>query len=90
VNNIFAGDGKVLSGSGMMTSNLISNAPGMFDMTNFDCRLTAISPARDAGSIPGTVNGVDLTPRYHYVHRSNRESRLAAGTIDIGAYEYSP
>ncbi len=90
VNNIFAGNGKVLSGSGMMTSNLISNAPGMFDMTNFDYRLTAISPARDAGSIPGTVNGVDLTPRYHYVHRSNREPRPAAGTIDIGAYEYSP
>ena len=73
----------------MMTSNLIPNVPDMFDMTNFDYRLTATSPARDAGSIPGTVNGVDLMPRYHYVHRSNRESRPAAATIDIGAYEYS-
>ncbi len=90
MNNIFAGDSEVLIGPGTLTTNLVSNAPGLVDMTNFDYRLTAASPARDAGSSAGAVNGVDLTPVYHYVHRSSRESRPVSGTIDIGAYEYSP
>jgi hypothetical protein len=90
INNIFSGNGTVLSGPGTLVSNLVSNAPGLVNISAFDYRLTAASPARDAGSNPGSVNGFDLTPIYEYVHVAGQKARPRIGGIDIGAYEYSP
>lgn len=90
VNNIFSGGGAVLSGPGTLTTNLVSNTPGLVDIAGFDYRLTASSPARDAGSDPGTGAGVSLRPTSQYVHPLGRMDRPTAGPIDIGADEYSP
>lgn len=90
INNIFVGNGKVLSGSATFTTNLTTNTPSLADITNYNFRLTVDSPARDAGSNPGSVNGVDLFPRYQYSHKAGREPRTISGGIDIGAYEYTP
>lgn len=90
VNNIFSGNGTVLSGPGTLVSNLVSNTPGLASITGFDYRLTAASSARDAGTSPGSVNGFDLTPVHEYVHPAGQKQRARSGNIDIGAYEYSP
>ncbi len=90
VNNIFSGNGKVLSGPGTLTTNLVSNNPGLVNIVGFDYRPTAASAGRDAGSDPGTVNGFSLLPVNQYRHKAGTEARPTAGSIDIGAYEYVP
>lgn len=90
VNNIFSGNGKVLSGPGALTTNLVSNNPGLVNIVGFDYRLTAASAARDSGSNPGSVNGFSLMPVNQYQHKASTEARPVAGNIDIGAYEYMP
>jgi hypothetical protein len=89
VNNLFVGPGTVPSGAGVTsTNNLATNNPGLVDRTNFDYHLTSASPARDAGTAPGTAGTVSLTPTSQYVHPISREDRPVNGTIDIGAYEF--
>lgn len=87
INNIFAGPGTVLSGTGTQTTNLASSSPGLVNASGYDYRLTATSPALNAGSNPGTGGGYNLTPVYQYVHPLNREARTANGAPDLGAYE---
>jgi hypothetical protein len=61
------------------------------DRAGFDYRLTAGSPAINAGTDPGLVGGVSLVPTYQYRHTARRDKRTTAGgTIDVGAYEYAP
>jgi hypothetical protein len=95
VNNIFSGAGSVPSGVGITsTTNLVADIPskpasGLVDKTNFDYHLTSTSPARDAGSDPGTAASVSLTPTSQYVHPTDRQDRTINGpAIDIGAYEF--
>jgi hypothetical protein len=91
VNNIFAGGGGGVpanSGALAVANNLISSAPGLVDAANFDYHLTSTSPARDAGTNPGTAGTVSLSPTSQYVQPTNREDRPVNGTIDIGAYEF--
>jgi hypothetical protein len=89
VNNIVVGNGSVPSGTGITsTTNLFSNTPGLVDRTNFDYHLTSGSPARDAGSDPGSVGAVSLVPTSQYVQPIGRENRPVNGVIDIGAYEF--
>lgn len=92
VNNIFSGGGTVLSGPGTLTTNLVSNSPGLVDIANYDYQLTAAATgAIDQGSDPGlSSTGFDLTPTSEYVHPSNRRDRPVDGSIDIGAYEFVP
>jgi hypothetical protein len=91
INNLCVGCGAILSGpSANMTSNLQTTAAGLVGIDTYDYRLTGVSPARDAGSAPGVGNVFDLTPVYQYVHERDRELRLQDGTIDVGAYEFSP
>jgi len=68
VNNIFSGNGTVLSGTNTMTltTNLVSNTPGLVNSANYDYRLAPGSPAIDAGSNPGTGAGVSLVPTSQY------------------------
>ena len=88
VNNIFAGGGTVLSGPGTLTTNLVSDDPVFVDRAGYDYHLVASSPAIDAGTNPGTVNGVALTPVYQYTGLSG-VARPVKGALDIGAFEYS-
>ncbi len=86
INNIFAGGGTVLAGQGTLKNNLASEDPGFVDRAGYDYRLAAGSPAIDAGTNPGTVNGVALAPLYQYSNLSG-VARLKRGAIDIGAFE---
>jgi hypothetical protein len=89
-NNIFAGTGTVVSGSGSatLTTNLVSNNPGFVNQVGYDYHLTSASPAINAGTAPGTVNGYDLTPVSEYLDPLSVQPRPADGPIDIGAYEF--
>jgi hypothetical protein len=90
VNNIFAGGGSLPGASATitLTTNLVSNTPGLADRAGFDYRLAAGSAAINAGTAPGTGAGVSLAPTSQYVHPINRQDRPINGTIDIGAYEF--
>jgi hypothetical protein len=93
INNIFAGGGGLPAASGTvtLTSNLSANPTSQAGLVNpaaFDYRLTSGSPARNAGTDPGTVGSVSLTPASQYLHPAKREDRPVNGTIDIGAYEF--
>lgn len=88
-NNIFAKSGTVLSGTGNLVTNLVTNDPGLNDIANFDYRLTSNSSAINSGSNPGYGNDYNLSPIYQYVHVADKEERPLDDKIDIGAYEYS-
>jgi hypothetical protein len=60
----------------------------LVDVNNFNYRLTAGSPAIDAGTQPGSANGYVLKPSYEYVQPACGETRMQIGKIDIGAYEF--
>jgi hypothetical protein len=101
INNIFMGEGAILVGPGEVINNLVfisdswlarllSRSPGFVNKATFDYRLTASSPARDAGINPGRVLGFQLAPTSQYVHRANKEPRPNIGPTDIGAYEFDP
>ncbi len=53
----------------------------------FDYRLRAGSDAIDAGASLGEADGMDLNPRYQYVHPRYGEPRPVQGMLDAGAYE---
>ncbi len=100
MNNIFAGPGTVLNGPGQLVTNLdfpdilrrlsfLGANPRLVDLPNFDYRLTKDSPAVNAGTDPGVVDGFNLVPEWQYVHPMNKQKRTISGTIDVGAYEFS-
>jgi hypothetical protein len=89
-NNLFVGKGQLLRGQGEQSHNLHGVDPRLVDRDAYDYRLTAKSPARDAGRDPGQADGVDLTPLSHYVHKASGEVRPRAGGLDVGAYEFVP
>jgi hypothetical protein len=88
INNLFVGPGSLPGGQ--LTTNLLTNNPGLVNQNGYDYRLTATSSARNAGTAPGSARNTDLTPIYQYVHPARRELRLTEGTIDVGAYEFQP
>lgn len=91
INNLFVGSGTLASGkTAQATTNLQTAAPQLVNLDGFDYHLTAASPARDAGSAPGTASGVDLTPVFQYQHPAQRQARPVSGTMDVGAYEFTP
>jgi hypothetical protein len=89
-NNIFCGNGTLLSGPANVNSNnlVTGSDPGFVNLANFDYRLTAATAAIDNGTAPGTVNGFSLTPIAQYVHPLSEQLRPVVGPLDIGAYEY--
>lgn len=89
-NNLFVGPGTLLKGPGVLSHNLQSPKPGLVDVATFDYRLTSGSPAINAGTDPGTANGIPLAPSQQYVHKANTEPRPVVGPLDVGAYEFQP
>ncbi len=96
-NNIFQGFGyeTFISGAyptATLTSNWITTNAGLADINAHDYNLTTASTgAINTGTDPGTaVTGYSLTPIYQYVPEAAAEARPVLGTIDIGAYEYTP
>jgi hypothetical protein len=74
----------------VMYNNLVTKVdPGFTDADNFDFKLleTATS-AINQGSEPGSANGYNLNPAYHYIHPMDKEPRPTVSSIDIGAYEF--
>ena len=89
INNLFAGNGTMVSGVADTVTNLATNNPGLEDISNYNYHLTAGSTnAINAGTAPGIGDGFDLSPKHEYLHNSQREQRADDGNIDIGAYEY--
>jgi hypothetical protein len=101
INNIFLGEGVILAGPGEAINNLmfesdgwlnrlLSRAPRFVDRNAFDYRLTASSPAIDAGIDPGRIGGFKLAPVFHYVHPTQAAPRIPWGVaVDVGAYEFT-
>ena len=89
INNLFIGNGSLPENGAQMKSNLTLKNAGLIDRTGFDYRLAARSPAINAGTDPGTVNGQSLVPVSQYLHPRRNESRPAIRTIDVGAYEFA-
>ena len=90
LNNLFVGNGTVISGRATPPSNLRTSTPNFVNIGAFDYRPTAGTPGINAGTAPGLGGTFDLTPLYQYVHPTNRETRALNGVIDIGAYEFTP
>jgi len=89
VNNLFVGNGAVLTGASTPPNNLVTNNPEFVDRTNFNYHLTAGSPAIDAGIVPDSANGVDLTPVWQHVYPAGKKERKIVGkAVDIGGYEF--
>jgi hypothetical protein len=88
INNLFVGPGSIPSGT--VTTNLRTDSPGLMNEAGFDYRLTAASPAVNAGTAPGSAAGTALAPVYQYVHKAMRQGRPGDSRIDIGAYEFVP
>jgi hypothetical protein len=88
VNNIFAGPGTVLSGTVTQNHNNLTASTAIFvNPAAFDYHLKPRTPAIDAGVAPGTVNGVDLTPRYEPTAALRSTARPVIGPLDLGAFE---
>ena len=82
-NNLFVGPGTTVSGVAQIVTNVVTSAPGFANPAAYDYRLTAGSPAINAGSDPGS-----LAPTRQYVHPRSSETRPVVGALDAGAYEF--
>lgn len=71
-------------------SNIEAESAGFIGSDRLDVRLSANSPARDAGVPPGYGQGLPLTPTHHYQHPRGKSDRPVDARLDTGAYEYGP
>ena len=85
-NNLLTGGGAFLQGAGEQRNNLITNAPGFVDASNYDYRILSNSPAAGAGSDPGKAGDALLLPTEEYVHPAAKEARVNGKKIDVGAF----
>ena len=74
----------MLSGTGTLTTNLVSNTPGFVNRAGYNYHLAASSPAVNAGTDPGVVNGVSLVPVFEYASLAGNP-RPRRGVLDLGA-----
>lgn len=89
-NNIFIGSGEPYRGPVPdRPRNLVGgNGSQLADRAAYDYRLPGGSPAIDAGTDPGSIDGQALLPTVQYVHPRSMEPRKAVGAPDLGAWEY--
>lgn len=89
VNNLVVGSGTLVSGGATtMSNNVLSDAPHFVNRNSYDYRLTAGSPAIDAGALAGSVGGTSLEPTDEYVQPRMLATRPSVGAPDVGAYEF--
>jgi hypothetical protein len=88
-NNLYVGPGTLYSGLAPQQAGNVSTAnPGFVNRAAFDYRLTAGSPAINAGVDAGTAGSVSLQALYQFVAPAAREPRAAVGAPDAGALEF--
>ncbi|MBV8847239.1 MAG: right-handed parallel beta-helix repeat-containing protein [Bryobacterales bacterium] len=88
-NNFFSGGGTVTTQSTAVLTTNLAGTPLYVNSGAYDYQLQAGSPGIDAGTTPGSASGFSLAPAYEYVYNSCGQVRLAAGPIDLGAFEYN-
>lgn len=88
VNNLFVGGGTALDGPGVLTTCLETDASGLVDAANADYHLLPGSPAIDAGSDPGAVDGDSLLPAWEIGPDGEEVPRAVVGPLDLGAFEW--
>lgn len=93
VNNIFAGQGTVLSGTARIidsSNNLVTSSIAAADLVNaaYDYHLLSVSPARDAGVQRDMIAGVSTLPTEEYFHPDSTVPRIQYFKRDIGAFEF--
>lgn len=86
-NNIFVGPGTVINQANAVQGANFQGDPKFVNQAAFDYHLQMSSPCADAGEPPGMGAGVDLTPKFHYVHPASSTGRSTVDNVDIGAYE---
>ncbi len=86
-NNIFSGPGVMIDQPDARLVNNRKSGALFVDAGEYDYHLRSGSMAHDAGSIPGTVNGYSLAPKFQYVHPTCFETRTMRGAMDVGAFE---
>jgi len=87
-NNILDGPGEITNQPQAVQKTNFTGSLLFVDAAAFNYQLQSGSPAINAGSDPGSVNGVSLAPSHQYVQPACGQLRITAGAIDIGAYEY--
>jgi hypothetical protein len=89
INNVLAGAPmSVKAGAVETDGNYQAPEHGLVDSARLDFGLKPDSPLIDAGTDPGTVDGVSLWPEYEYVHPATGRPRQRVAAIDIGAREF--
>jgi hypothetical protein len=89
VNNVLAGAPMSLKAGAVETvGNYRAPEHGLVDSARLDFGLKPDSPLIDAGTDPGTVEGLSLWPEYEYVHPATGRVRQRVAAIDIGAREF--
>ena len=86
-NNIIVGPGTLITQVDAVLGSNFQGDPKFVNQAAFDYHLDASSPCVDTGETPGMGGGIDLTPKYHYVHPASLVARSLVGKIDVGAYE---
>jgi hypothetical protein len=61
---------------------------GLRDAPQLDFEPLPDSPLIDAGTDPGSVDGVALWPEFEYVHPASGRPRQRVAALDIGAREF--
>ncbi len=94
-NNIFTGTGNYVNGSFPATIDTAGNwrvtsinAVMLVSYPTYDYHLTALSPARDLGSNPGSIGNFSLVATEEYVHPVSSLTRCVSTATDAGAHEY--
>jgi hypothetical protein len=70
-------------------TSVTGTSPGFHDEANADYRLAAGAAAIDSGALMNPAVPAAHEPLWQYLKHQGGEARLAAGALDLGAFEYS-
>ena len=88
-NNLLVGKLQIVDGRASASNNLVGKRDFFVDPAGLDFRLRPGVPAIDAGVDLEPEGDRALAPDGEYRHRAERRDRPKAGSIDIGAYEFT-
>jgi Right handed beta helix region len=88
INNIFVGPGKLPLEPGKLGSNLATDKSIFVAAERYDYRLKPGTKAINMGIDPDEPIGVNLVPKFQYVHPMQSKPRKIEGALDLGAFEY--